>query len=155
MEIFLIPTIVVLIAVCMVTLAWIIDYHSGIQKAKERGEDLLSNGFRKSVKKATEYYKFISFGVMLDFFLILILYALDVPMKIYLPFFTMGFCVFIIRIEHKSVKEKASDKIRNKMPDINLVEIFKQPDAKARLLEAVKQLESIETNKENKDEENN
>lgn len=144
MSIIIKDSILFMILIFMVSFAVFFDYKSGIKKAKERGEKLLSNGFRKSISKSKEYYTYMFFGFMFDFFLLVILHAWDVDEKLILPYFSMIFGFIIIRIEYRSVREKASDKIKNRMPDIDLVEIFKQPDIKSRLLAALAQIDKKE-----------
>jgi len=143
-------TFIYLIVIVMISVAVLIDYKSGIRKAKERNEKPLSHGFRKSITKSIQYYMFLFFGLMFDFFLLVILHGWEVNEKIILPYVSMLFGFIIILIEYRSVKEKASDKIRNKMPDIDLVEIFKQPDIKSRLLAALEQIDKTEKQDENK-----
>jgi amino acid permease len=144
MSLFIKATAIYMIIIFMVSIACIIDYKSGIRKAKERGEKLLSHGFRKSILKTIQYYAFLLFGLMFDFFILIILHGWDVNEKMILPYVSLLFGFIIIRIEYKSVKEKASDKIRSKIPDIDLVEIFKQPDIKSRLRAAIEQIDKKE-----------
>lgn len=139
----------------IVVVAWLsiavfigVDRKSGIRKAKERGEDILSKGLRRTITKGLQYYGFMIFAFILDCFIMLLLSAFGVPEILVLPFATIVVCIIILDIEYKSVKENSEDKIKRRMPD--LVALLRNPDARSILREAINQLDkSKEEEKEN------
>jgi len=120
----------------LISVSVVIDYKSGIKKAHQRSEPILSHNIRKSITKTLHYFTFLAFGGMFDFFIILILYAYGNNTKMILPYASMLFGFIIICIEYRSVKEKAGDKLRNQMPD--LLQLLQHPNFRAMLNEALK-----------------
>lgn len=59
---------IVVIFMCFVlaTIAVLIDLYTGIKAAKKTGEPIRSHILRKTIKKITDYYIVIVFGVLID-----------------------------------------------------------------------------------------
>lgn len=136
----------------IVVIAWIgiavfigIDRKSGIRKARERGEAILSQGLRRTITKGLQYYGFMIFAFILDCFIMLLLSSIGTPEVLVLPFATIILCIIILDIEYKSYKENSEDKIKRRIPD--LVSLLRNPDARSILKEAINHIEKNE-NKE-------
>lgn len=98
----------VLIMWAIVLVAIIMDLISGLRKASREGLLHTSYGFRRTVKKAVEYYGLMCFAFMFD-----ILGSLVLP----LPYFSMIASVFLVFIEAKSVFEKVHKNDRQKVTE--------------------------------------
>jgi hypothetical protein len=90
----------------------LIDLGFGVQKAKQIGEFITSEGFRRTVKKLTYYYSMLTFALLFDS-INPISYYFPYPLSV-IPLFTVIFGMVLIYTEAKSVREKAEDKLRRK-----------------------------------------
>ena len=80
---------VVCFAWIVVIVAMLIDLYFGVKKAKELGEATSSEGFRRTINKATYYFALMGFAFLFDIF-------------------------DVVFTEAKSVREKAEDKARRR-----------------------------------------
>lgn len=81
----------------------IVDFWSGITTAKALGQALMSNGFRRTVTKISDYVRLMLFALMFD--------ILGSLLSFYIaPFATILCTISIICIEGKSVVENSKRK---------------------------------------------
>lgn len=110
----------ILLTLLIVSIAWLavglaigVDLIFGVKKAKSLGECTTSEGFRRTVNKATYYYALMTFGVIFDVFDVVT--PIFIPNKIAtIPFFTIIVALGLVLNEAKSVREKAEDKVRRR-----------------------------------------
>lgn len=91
----------------------IVDFWSGITTAKALGQALMSNGFRRTVTKISDYVRLMLFALMFD--------ILGSLLSFYIaPFATILCTIAIICIEGKSVVENSKRKKAHaaEVPDI-------------------------------------
>lgn len=91
----------------------IVDFWSGITTAKALGQALMSNGFRRTVTKISDYVRLMLFALMFD--------ILGSLLSFYIaPFATILCTIAIICIEGKSVVENSRCKKAHaaEVPDI-------------------------------------
>lgn len=124
-----------------------LDFYHGVRKAKEMGEYISSEGYRRTVKKIRYYYSVMFFALLFDSFDVITPYFFPYPLGT-IPFVSIFAAIALILTELKSVREKAEDKARR-----NLDESFGQ------MLEFMKKKEHImdrlyEQYKQEKDKEN-
>lgn len=122
---------VVCITWFMVLVAICIDLYFGVKKAKQIGECTTSEGFRRTINKATYYYALMMFALFFDGFDVISPYFVPKPLDM-VPFFSVISMLCLAFTEWKSVREKAEDKYRRRVDK-----------TVSELLEAVKNREDI------------
>lgn len=127
-----------------VLIAMSIDLVFGIQKAKQIGEFITSEGFRRSIHKVVYYYSMMTFALLFDF-MNPFSYWLPYPVSI-LPIITVLFGVVLIYTEAKSVREKASDKLRRKT-DASIIDMIKAIKDNKEAINSI--VEFLQENKKN------
>ena len=112
----------ILFAILILPLVFIaLDFWSGIRKAKERGERITSDGWKRTVSKICKYYNavlamtVIDMVQMLPFWYIDTYYDWNVPV---FPFMSALAVVAVGAIEVKSILEKSDEKTRKDISDI-------------------------------------
>ena len=100
---------VVCFAWIVVIVAMLIDLYFGVKKAKELGEATSSEGFRRTINKATYYFAFL-----FDIFDVVTPYFFPHPLGS-VPF--VSIFVALVFTEAKSVREKAENKARRRTDD--------------------------------------
>jgi len=104
---------VVCIAWIMVIIAILIDLYFGVKKAKELGEATHSEGFRRTINKATYYFALMGFAFLFDIFDVVTPYFFPHPLGS-VPFVSIFVALGLVFTEAKSVREKAEDKARRR-----------------------------------------
>lgn len=98
-----------------------LDLWSGIRKAKERGEAITSEGWKRTVNKVCKYYNAILAMTVIDLVQMLPLWYMntyfDYSIPIF-PFLTALAVVAVGAIEVKSIIEKADEKTRKDISDV-------------------------------------
>lgn len=125
----------------MVLVAIVIDLHFGILKAKEVGECTTSEGFKRTIKKATYYYALMTFALLFDVFDMVTPYFVPKPLNL-VPFFSVFGMLCLVFTEWKSVREKAEDKHRRRVDKSfeQVVELLKnREDVAVKILEHLKE----------------
>lgn len=89
----------------IVLAAMVIDFASGVYKAKQSGLLRTSYGYRRTVTKAIQYFALMAFMLLFDTILSLV---------ISLPVCSMLGATYLVFVEAKSVWEKADMKVRRK-----------------------------------------
>ena len=96
-----------------------LDYWAGIRKAKQRGEKITSDGWKRTVDKVARYYNMMLALCVVDAMQVASLWYLDTydgcSMPLF-PFITVIGALFIAAIEVKSIFESADDKTKK---DVN------------------------------------
>lgn len=128
-----------------VILAIIVDFFFGVKKARQIGEARTSEGYRRTINKATYYFALMFFALIFDFFDVISPSFLDYPLAT-IPFISIMCALGLVLTEAKSVRENADDKLRRKTDD-TFVEAIKIIGERQDLIN--KALEIIEKNKEN------
>lgn len=128
-----------------VLVAMAIDLGFGVQKAKQVGEFITSEGFRRSIHKVVYYYAMMTFALLFDF-INPFSYYLPYPLNA-LPVITILFAIVLIYTEAKSVREKAEDKLRRKT-DASFIEFVDLIKDKKEILQKVTQLMQDEKTKQ-------
>ncbi|SZD72035.1 Uncharacterised protein [Candidatus Ornithobacterium hominis] len=128
-----------------VMLAIIVDFFFGVKKAKQIGEARTSEGYRRTINKATYYFALMFFALIFDFFDVISPSLLDYPLAT-MPFISLFCALGLVLTEAKSVRENAEDKLRRKTDD-TFVEAIKIIGERQDLIN--KAIEIIEKNKEN------
>lgn len=112
----------ILFAILILPLIFIaLDFWSGIRKAKERGERITSDGWKRTVSKICKYYNavlamtVIDMVQMLPFWYIDTFYGWNVPV---FPFMSALAVIAVGAIEVKSILEKSDEKTRKDISDI-------------------------------------
>ena len=103
----------VCIAWIMVIIAILIDLYFGVKKAKELGEATHSEGFRRTINKATYYFALMGFAFLFDIFDVVTPYFFPHPLGS-VPFVSIFVALGLVFTEAKSVREKAEDKARRR-----------------------------------------
>ena len=96
----------------VVIVAMLIDLYFGVKKAKELGEATSSEGFRRTINKATYYFALMGFAFLFDIFDVVTPYFFPHPLGS-VPFVSI-FVALGLFTEAKSVREKAEDKARRR-----------------------------------------
>jgi Flp pilus assembly protein TadB len=112
-----------------VIFGWL-DFISGVRKAKQRGEAITSDGWKRSVKKVAGYYNMLLALVVVDcmqmgcFWFLNSYYGYNIPT---FPFITLVGALVVAAIEIKSIREKAEDKVKKQMNDVAalIIEVLK------------------------------
>lgn len=102
----------------------IMDFQSGIKKAKQRGETITSDGWKRSVKKVGEYYRLLFALVIVDCMHIGCSWYLNTFFDYHIPtfpFITFIGAIVVAAIEIKSIREKAEEKVKKQMNDVALL----------------------------------
>ena len=104
---------VVCFAWIVVIVAMLIDLYFGVKKAKELGEATSSEGFRRTINKATYYFALMGFAFLFDIFDVITPYFFPHPLGS-VPFVSIFVALGLVFTEAKSVREKAEDKARRR-----------------------------------------
>jgi hypothetical protein len=130
----------VLIAVSMtaIIIAMGIDFISGIQKAKQRGELRTSKKYKMTASKAKKYFNPFLTLVMID-----LICCIVIPF----PAFAMLWAVYCVFCEFKSVREKSWEKAELRKAEKTMSIIIENKDDIARLAAQI----LFETQKEKED----
>ena len=104
---------VVCFAWIVVIVAMLIDLYFGVKKAKEIGEATSSEGFRRTINKATYYFALMGFAFLFDIFDVVTPYFFPHPLGS-VPFVSIFVALGLVFTEAKSVREKAEDKARRR-----------------------------------------
>ena len=104
---------VVCFAWIVVIVAMLIDLYFGVKKAKELGEATSSEGFRRTINKATYYFALMGFAFLFDIFDVVTPYFFPHPLGS-VPFVSIFVPLGLVFTEAKSVREKAEDKARRR-----------------------------------------
>ena len=120
----------------------VMDFNSGVRKAKLRGEKITSDGWRRSVKKIGEYYRLLFALVVVDCMHIGCSWYLNTFFDYHIPtfpFITFIGAIVVAAIEIRSIREKAEDKVKKQMNDVAslAIEIAKHKADPAEIAEAV------------------
>lgn len=99
---------VVCFAWIVVIVAMLIDLYFGVKKAKELGEATSSEGFRRTINKATYYFALIGFAFLFDIFDVVTPYFFPHPLGS-VTFVSIFVALGLVFTEAKSVREKAED----------------------------------------------
>ena len=101
-----------------------LDFWSGIRKAKERGEEITSDGWRRTISKAGKYYNFLIALLLVDAIQISASWYLNAFSGYHLPIFpwmlTMG-VAFVGAIEIKSIYESNDVKTKRNLRNVALL----------------------------------
>ena len=97
----------------VVIVAMLIDLYFGVKKAKELGEATSSEGFRRTINKATYYFALMGFAFLFDIFDVITPYFFPHPLGS-VPFVSIFVALGLVFTEAKSVREKAEDKARRR-----------------------------------------
>ena len=97
----------------VVIVAMLIDLYFGVKKAKELGEATSSEGFRRTINKATYYFALMCFSFLFDIFDVITPYFFPHPLGS-VPFVSIFVALGLVFTEAKSVREKAEDKARRR-----------------------------------------
>lgn len=126
---------ITIVAFCwgLVGVAMAIDFGYGIRKAKEIGEARTSEGYRRTVKKASEYYTVMTFAFIFDALISFVTYYLPQPFPT-LPIVNLVAALGLVITEYKSVREKADQKLRRRT-DESFHQILKIAKDREDLLE--------------------
>ena len=104
---------VVCFAWIVVIVAMLIDLYFGVKKAKELGEATSSEGFRRTINKATYYFALMGFAFLFDIFDVVTPYFFPHPLGS-VPCVSIFVALGLVFTEAKSVREKAEDKARRR-----------------------------------------
>ena len=126
------------------------DLASGVRKAKLAKIARTSYGFRQTINKIVKYYNGLFSASIIDGFLMILLYILQikghfVSIPIF-PIITVIIGIYLSFVEVRSVFEKLEDKDKARISsDVKvLAEIAKDDDKLAKLLELCKNINSKE-----------
>ncbi|MDD3041261.1 hypothetical protein [Bacteroides sp.] len=136
----------------------VMDFKSGVHKAKLRGERITSDGWRRSVKKVGEYYRLLFALVIVDCMHIGCSWYLNSFYDYHIPtfpFITFVGAMVVAAIEIRSIREKAEDKVKKQMSDVAslAVEISRHKAEPAEIAQAI--MEYMNKEKEVKNESTN
>jgi 4-hydroxybenzoate polyprenyltransferase len=113
---------VILLLVYIEVLAMVFaDLRSGTRKALERGENLTSAGYRKTITKIGNYFGTLLVMFFIDAVQIGVIFLIDHCYGkniIEAPWFTLLAAIFITYIEGKSILEKSGDKVKKQASEI-------------------------------------
>lgn len=112
----------ILFAILILPLVFIgLDFWSGIRKAKERGERITSDGWKRTINKICKYYNAVLAMTVIDLVQMLPLWYIDtyydwnIPV---FPFLTALGVIAVGAIEAKSIIEKSDEKTRKDISDV-------------------------------------
>jgi|WetSurMetagenome_2_1015567.scaffolds.fasta_scaffold235563_1 hypothetical protein len=134
-----------------------LDFWSGIQKAKQRGERITSDGWTRTVSKLARYYNMLFAFVMIDAMQITGVWFLDTYYGYHMPIFpwlTMLGAFIVAAIEIKSIFEKAEDKVKKQITDVSILAetIAKNISSPSDIAQAVVNYMNNNNSESNKDE---
>lgn len=121
----------------VVSLSILIDFISGIEKAKQRKERITSHGIKRTIRKTLYYLAVMTFAGLFDLFNVITPYFFEKPIGL-IPFFSILACLGFVFTEFKSVREKAFDKVKTESD-----ESFKEM---VKLLRSIRKNEDILNN---------
>lgn len=112
----------ILFAILILPIVFIaLDFWSGIRKARERGEAITSDGWKRTVNKICKYYNAILAMTFIDFVQMLPLWYVDTYYDWSIPVFPFLSALAVIgvgAIEVKSILEKSDEKTRKDISDV-------------------------------------
>ena len=129
------------------------DFWAGIRKAKQRGEKITSDGWKRTVDKIARYYNMLLALVVIDCMQIGGVWYLDSYYDYHIPIFpfiTLLGAMVVAAIEVKSIFEKAEDKAKKQVSDLALLvtEVLKHKGNPTEIAEILSNyLTKDETNK--------
>ncbi|MFV0588710.1 hypothetical protein [Bacteroides reticulotermitis] len=98
------------------------DFWAGVRKAKQRGEKITSEGWKRTVDKVARYYNMLLALVVIDCMQIAGVWYLDNYYDYHIPIFpfvTIMGALVVAAIEVKSIFEKAEDKVKKQVSDVS------------------------------------
>ena len=98
------------------------DFWAGIRKAKQRGEKITSDGWKRTVDKIARYYNMLLALVVVDCMQIAGIWYLDNYYEYHVPIFpfiTLIGAMVVAAIEVRSIFEKAEDKVKKQVSDVS------------------------------------
>ncbi|MBC5606129.1 hypothetical protein [Bacteroides difficilis] len=130
------------------------DFWAGTRKAKQRGEPLMSDKYKRTVDKVARYYNALLALVVVDCMQMAGIWYLDNYYDYHIPIFpfiTLLGAFGVAAIEVKSIYEKAEDKERREMEQVAtlVTEITKHRIESTEIARAV--VEFLNKNKEEKE----
>lgn len=130
------------------------DFWAGTRKAKQRGEPLMSDKYKRTVDKVARYYNALLALVVVDCMQMAGIWYLDNYYDYHIPIFpfiTLLGAFGVAAIEVKSIYEKAEDKERREMEQVAtlVTEIAKHRIESTEIARAV--VEFLNKNKEEKE----
>lgn len=131
--------VLIAVSTAAIIVAMAMDFISGVQKAKQRGELRTSAKYKKTVTKAKKYF---------SPFLVLTMIDLICCVVIPFPIFAMLWAAYVCFCEFKSVREKSWEKEELRKAEKTMSIIIENKDDIARL--AAQILFESQKEKENK-----
>lgn len=116
--------VLIVLSVAAILLAMAVDFVTGLQKARERGEARTSQGLKKTAAKATKYFTPYIVLVCID-----LISCIVVP----IPAFSMLWAAYCIYCEFKSVREKSWQKAEIERANKTMNVIIENKDDIAKL----------------------
>lgn len=101
-----------------------LDFWSGVRKAKQRGEDITSDGWQRTVRKLARYYNFIFAFMVVDALQITGIWYLHNYWGCSIPIFpmmTMIGAMIVAAIEIRSIFEKTEEKMKRDVTKVALL----------------------------------
>ena len=98
------------------------DFWAGVRKAKQRGEKITSEGWKRTVDKVARYYNMLLALVVIDCMQIAGVWYLDNYYDYHIPIFpfvTIMGALVVAAIEVRSIFEKAEDKVKKQVSDVS------------------------------------
>ena len=141
---FAIAIIVYALCYVFVLLAIAGDLISGVRKAKSAGIARTSEGFKRTIEKIAKYYNMLFAISILDAFVLMMLYVLQLkgwlPSIPLVPIFTVIGGCYLAFVEARSVGEKLEDKERARIKSdfAMFAEILKDEDKIKKAAEILK-----------------
>ncbi|MCD7926580.1 MAG: hypothetical protein LUI85_18640 [Bacteroides sp.] len=129
------------------------DLWAGVRKAKQRGEPINSDGWKRTVNKVAKYYNALLALVVVDGMQIAGVWYLDNYYEYHIPIFpfiTLLGAFGVAAIEVKSIYEKADEKERREMKQVTMLaaEIAKHKTEPTEIAQAI--IDYINKDKEEK-----
>lgn len=120
----------------------LLDFKEGVRKAKERGEAITSDGWRRSVTKVSRYYNLLFAFVLVDLMHMSCVWYVNTYYNCHIiifPFILLFGAIVVAGIEIKSIREKADEKVKKQMNDVAkiAIEIAKHKADPTEIAEAV------------------
>lgn len=134
----------------------LLDFKSGVRKARLCGEKITSDGWRRSVRKLGEYYRMLFAFVVVDCMHIVCSWYLNSYFGYHIPtfpFITFIGALVVAAIEIRSIREKGEDKVKKQVNEVAalLVELARHKTEPAELLQSLTEYME-QDGKEGKDE---
>lgn len=104
----------------------LLDFKEGVRKAKERGEAITSDGWRRSVTKVSRYYNLLFAFVLVDLMHMSCVWYVNTYYNCHIiifPFILLFGAIVVAGIEIKSIREKADEKVKKQMNDVAKIAI--------------------------------